>query len=90
MDELFRVSQCITAKKIWDILLETHKGTVEVKRSRLNTLSQEYGMFRMQPEESIVAFKKRFIHLINHLIGLGKNFTNDDLNLKVLRSLTRE
>ena len=90
MDEFFRVSQCKSAKEIWDTLVETHEGTAEVKRSRLNTLSQEYEMFRMQPRESIVALQKRFVHLTNHLIALGKTFTNDDLNLKVLRSLTRE
>lgn len=90
MDEFFRVSQCKSAKEIWDTLVETHEGTAEVKRSRLNTLSQEYEMFRMQPGESIVALQKRFVHLTNHLIALGKTFTNDDLNLKVLRSLTRE
>ncbi|XP_050875648.1 uncharacterized protein LOC127079286 [Lathyrus oleraceus] len=90
MDEFFRKSQCKSAKEIWDTLVETHEGTVEVKRSRLNTLSQEYEMFIMQPGESIVALQKRFVHLTNHLIALGKTFTNDDLNLKVLRSLTRE
>ena len=47
-------------------------------------------MFRMQPGESIFALQKRYVHLRNHLISLGKTFTNDDLNLKVLRSLTRE
>ena len=90
MDEFFRISQCKSAKEIWDTLVETHEGTAEVKRSRLNTLSQEYEMFRMQPGESIVALQKRFVHLTNHLIALGKTFTNDDLNLKVLRSLTRK
>lgn len=33
--------------------------------------------------------QKRFTHLANHLIGLGNTFTNDELNLKLLRSLTR-
>jgi len=47
MDEFFRISQCKSAKEIWDTLVETHEGTTEVKRSRLNTLSQEYEMFRM-------------------------------------------
>ncbi|XP_050875904.1 uncharacterized protein LOC127079563 [Lathyrus oleraceus] len=90
MDEFFRISQCQSAKEIWDTLVETHEGTAEVKRSRLNTLSQEYEMFRMLPGESIVTLQKRFVHLTNHLIALGKTFTNDDINLKVLRSLTRE
>ncbi|CAJ2661925.1 unnamed protein product [Trifolium pratense] len=46
-------------------------------------------MFRMQPGETILDLQKRFSHLTNHLMALGKTFTNDELNLKVLRSLTR-
>ena len=44
----------------------------------------------MQPGESILNMQKRFVHLTNHLKALGKTLTNDELNLKVLRSLTRE
>ncbi|WJX73142.1 hypothetical protein P8452_56955 [Trifolium repens] len=90
MDEFFRISTCETAKEIWDTLVETHEGTAEVKRSKLNTLSQEYELFRMQPGESILNMQKRFVHLANHLKSLGKTLTNDELNHKVLRSLTRE
>ncbi|XP_057452726.1 aspartic proteinase CDR1-like [Lotus japonicus] len=45
--------------------------------------------FIMLPGERILDLQKRFTHLTNHLIALGKEFTNKDLNLKVLRSLTR-
>lgn len=45
MDKLFPISTCTTEKEIWDTLFETHEGTTEVKRSRLNTLSQEYELF---------------------------------------------
>src|SRR3954463_16618433 len=90
MDEFFRISTCTTAKEIWATLVETHEGTVEVKRSRLNTLSQEYELFRMQPEESIIDLQKRFFHLVNHLSALGKKLSTEEQNLKVLRSLTRE
>ncbi|XP_050877803.1 uncharacterized protein LOC127081601 [Lathyrus oleraceus] len=90
MDEFFRISACTMAKQIWDTLVETHEGTAEVKRSRLNTLSQEYELFRMQPGESILDLQKIFVHLTNHLKALGKTLSNDELNLKVLRSLTRE
>ena len=44
----------------------------------------------MQPGETILDLQKRFVHLTNHLSALGKTLTNDELNLKVLRSLTRE
>ena len=47
-------------------------------------------MLRMQLGESILDLHKRFVHLTNHLKALGKTLSNDELNLKVLRSLTRE
>lgn len=84
------VSISALMKNIWHTLVETHEGTAKVNRSRLNTLSQEYKLFRMQPGESFIALQKRFVHLTNHLMVLGKTFTNDEINLKVLRSLTRE
>ena len=65
-------------------MVQTHEGTVEVKRSRLNTLSQEYELFRMQPGETILDLQKRFVHLTNHLSALVKTLTNDELNLKYL------
>lgn len=90
MDEFFRVSNCTTAKEIWDTLEIVHEGTKEVKRSKLNTLSHEYEMFTMEPGEKIVSLQKRFTHITNHLVYLGRKYSNDELNLRVLRCLTRE
>ena len=44
----------------------------------------------MHPGKTILDLQKRFVHLTNHVSSLGKTLTNDELNLKVLRSLTRE
>lgn len=77
-----------TTKEIWETLEVTHEGSEEVNRSKLNTLSQEYEIFRMQPEEKILYFPKRFTHLTNHLMELEKKFTYGELNFKVLISLT--
>ena len=38
-DEFFRISNCTSAKDMWDTLEVTHEGTNEVKRARLNTLT---------------------------------------------------
>ena len=37
-DEFFRVSQCSSAKEMWDILEVTHEGTNDVKTDFLNCL----------------------------------------------------
>lgn len=89
MTKLFRVSNCKTTKEILDILEVTYEGTEEDKRSKLKTLAQEYELFIMLPHESILDLQNIFTHFINHFMALGKTFTNDGLNLKILRSLSR-
>ena len=89
MDEFFRVSQCNSAKEMWEVLEVTHEGTDDVKRARNHSLIQEYELFRMQSEESIVDVQKRFTHIVNHLTRLGKVFDKEELNIKVLKCLDR-
>lgn len=89
MDEFLWVPNWKTAKQIWDTLEVTYEGTEEVKRSKLNSLSQEYKLFKMIPHESNIDFQNRLTHLTNYLMKFEKIFTNDDLNLKFLRSLYR-
>jgi len=75
---------------MWDTLQVTHEGTTDVKRSRINTLTHEYELFRMNLNETIQDMQKRFTHIINHLASLEKIFPNEDLVNKVLRCLSRE
>ena len=90
MNEYFRISNCKSAKDMWDTLQVTHEGTTDVKRSRINTLTHEYELFRMKTNESIQDMQKRFTHIVNHLASLGRTFQNEDLINKVLRCLSRE
>jgi len=46
-------------------------------------------MFRMLKGESIVEVQKRFTHIINHLMSLGKTFDKEELNIKILKCLDR-
>lgn len=68
--EFYRVSNCKTAKDMWDTLQLTHEGTTKVKRARMNTLTHEYKLFRMKQGESIQDMRKSFNHIINHLRAL--------------------
>jgi len=89
LDEFYKVSGCESTKKLWDVLEVTHESTNEVKRARKNTLIQEYEMFRMKSRESISDVPKRFTHIVNHLLALGKTFDKEELNIKILKSLNR-
>ncbi|XP_068498417.1 uncharacterized protein [Phaseolus vulgaris] len=62
-DDFFRVSQCGSAKEMWDILEVTHEGTNDVKKERKHTIIQEYEMFKMLKGESIADVQKRFTHI---------------------------
>jgi len=59
----------------------THEGTIEAKRARKNTLIQEYEMFRMLSGENISDVQKHLIHVVNHLLALGKTFEKEKLNV---------
>jgi len=89
LNEFFRVSQCSSAKEMWDILKVTHEGTTDVKRARKHTLIQEYELFRIQQGESIADMQKRFTPIVNHLIGLGKQLDKEELNIKIPKCLDR-
>jgi len=70
---------------MWNILEVTHEGTNGVKRARKHALIQEYELFRMQKGETICDVQKRFSHIVNHLMSLGKTFDKEELNIKILK-----
>ena len=55
-----------TVKAMWDALIVTYDGTNEVKQARINTLNQEFELFRMKQGETIAQMQKWLSHLINH------------------------
>ena len=43
----------------------------------------------MKNGETILELQTRFTHIVNHLLGLGKTFEDEELNIKILNCLTR-
>ncbi|KAL2325878.1 hypothetical protein Fmac_024936 [Flemingia macrophylla] len=74
----------------WELIKVTYEGTPEVRRARKNALIQEYEMFRMGQGETIMDVQKRFTHIVNNLKGLGKKFDEEEVNVKILKSLNRK
>ena len=89
-DEFFKTARCKSAKEIWELLEITHEGTADVRRARKHTLVSEYETFRMKNGETIAELQTRFTHIVNHLLGLGKTFEDDELNVKILNCLSKE
>src|ERR1044072_6466534 len=75
---------------MWDALEVAHDDTTEVKQSRINTLNQEFELFRMKQGETISDMQKRFVHLTGRLNALGKPVSNEIATNKILRCLSRE
>ena len=57
-DEFFRISQCSSAKEMWDTLEVTHEGTNNVRRARKHTLIQEYRCLECSKENQLLKCKR--------------------------------
>jgi len=88
-DEYTRISECESAEDIWDALQLAHKGTNQVKQSRIELLMRKYELFDMGNRETVMDMYTRFTHITNELKSLGKTFTIEELVRKILRFLPR-
>ena len=79
-----------SAKEIWECLKTKHEGTSQVKNKKLQILGREYELFEMKPYEKISDMYSRLITLINSMRKLGKKFSNEDVNNKILMSLPQK
>ncbi|XP_057730096.1 uncharacterized protein LOC130945392 [Arachis stenosperma] len=89
-EEFRKVSRCKTAKEIWDKLKLTHEGTKQIRETRIDMLMKEYEMFSMKEDESINQMFERFSIIINNLDAMGRNYSEETLVRKILRSLTKK
>ena len=69
------------------ILEITHEGINQVKDSKVRILVNDYEMFKMKPNESIVEMFTRFTYVNNGLEGLGNRVSEKDKVSKILRCL---
>ncbi|VFQ98072.1 unnamed protein product [Cuscuta campestris] len=89
-DDYRKISCCSTAKEMWDKLEVTYEGTDQVRKAKMDFLTQEYEMFRMKEHEKIDDMFDRFSKIVNDLHALKKTYTDRDLVRKILWSLTSE
>jgi len=53
-DEYTRISEYESAKEIWDVVQVAHKGTSQVKQSRIELLMRKYELFEMGDKETVM------------------------------------
>nr|XP_009802548.1 PREDICTED: uncharacterized protein LOC104248056 [Nicotiana sylvestris] len=82
-----RISTCQSAKEIWEALQTAHKGTTQVKQSKIDMLTTEYELFKMEDDESIKDMYTQFTSIINELYSLGESILRNKLVRKILNIL---
>ncbi|XP_075088208.1 uncharacterized protein LOC142170248 [Nicotiana tabacum] len=86
-DEYNRISACQSAKEIWEAPQTSHEGTTHVKQSKIDMLTMEYELFRMQDDESVQEMHTRFTSIINELYSHGETIQRNKLVRKILSVL---
>ncbi|KAI8557466.1 hypothetical protein RHMOL_Rhmol04G0013100 [Rhododendron molle] len=61
-----KLANCEIAKEAWDILVTCHEGTYVVKQSKLQRLTIEFKMIRMEEEETFNQFYSKLISIVNN------------------------
>nr|GEW44713.1 DUF4219 domain-containing protein/UBN2 domain-containing protein [Tanacetum cinerariifolium] len=85
--EYERIFMCKTAKEIWDTLLITHQGNIQVKDNKTDLLVQQFEQFTIPEEESIDNAFARFNNIITSLKALDESFSSKNYVRKFLRAL---
>ncbi|KZV42862.1 hypothetical protein F511_17466 [Dorcoceras hygrometricum] len=85
-----KIKTCTTAKEIWEKLIQICEGNDETKENKLTVSQQKYESIKMKDGETMTEFDERFSAVVIELTSLGKEYSNRELALKVMRALPRE
>ncbi|XP_075479472.1 uncharacterized protein LOC142520362 [Primulina tabacum] len=85
-----KIKTCTTANEIWEKLTQLCEGNDQIKENKLTVAIQKFDNAKMKPGENLAEFDERFSSIIIELISLGKEYSNREIALKVMRALPRE
>ncbi|XP_075483658.1 uncharacterized protein LOC142523813 [Primulina tabacum] len=85
-----KIKTCSTAKEIWENLTQLCEGIDQTKENKLTVAIQKFDNFKMKHGKTLSEFDECFSCIIIELILLGKEFSNREFALKVVRALPKE
>ena len=88
-EEVGKLQHCISAKEIWETLENHYEGNIQVRSKKVQLHVHEYELFKMKPYESITEMTNRLNALLTTLRKLGKHYSKEDVNTKILRVLPK-
>lgn len=68
-------------------MILTYEGTSHIKETRKDSLIQEYENFKLEEGENIIDMETRFSRIIDELEHLGKAYTTNEKNRRILKAL---
>ncbi|XP_073061952.1 uncharacterized protein [Primulina eburnea] len=84
-----KIKTFTTAKEIWENLTQLCEGNDQTKENKLTVVIQKFDNAKMKPRETIAKFDERFSGIIIELISLGKDYSNREIAVKVMRALPK-
>jgi len=76
-DDIARVNHCKSTNEIWTHLVDTHEGTSQVKRAKIDFLHSQYENFTMHDNDTIDDMVAIFTKITNDFSSLGNAINND-------------
>ena len=89
-EEGVKLQHCTSAKEIWQTLENYYEDNVQVRSKKVQLHMYEYELFKMKPHEIIIEMTNRLNALVTTLRKLGKPFTKEKVNNKILRILPKK
>ncbi|XP_019191195.1 PREDICTED: uncharacterized protein LOC109185695 [Ipomoea nil] len=84
-----RVRKCKTAMEIWNVLMNLGEGDEQEKDNKLTVAMKKFEDFKMMPNEAITDMELRFTKLLGDLSDPGKELTEKEKNLTILRGFPK-
>ena len=89
-DEGVKLQHYTSAKDMWQTLENHYKGNIQVRSKKVQLHMYEYELFKMKPHETITDMTNRLNALVTTLRKLGKPFTKEEVNNKILKILPKK
>ncbi|GJU93479.1 hypothetical protein Tco_1318235 [Tanacetum coccineum] len=86
-EHLLKFHACRDAKSLWEAIKNRFGGNKESKKMQMTILKQNYENFTASSQEGLDKTYDRFQKLISQLEIHGEVISQEDANLKLLRSL---
>ena len=89
-EEGVKLQHSSSTKEMWQTLENHYEGNVQVRGKKIQLHMYEYELFKMKPHEIITEITNRLNYLVITLRKLGRPFTKEEVNNKILRILPKK